>query len=109
MLGEIDRQTIHSLIVVFSFVATCRLVFCIFGPVQEENFAEAAVCMLHVATIIGEYLRLTRPSVPFNLSVFRDICPGMNEVVVRDGSAVDSCVCVHFEYRMYYLCIIAHK
>lgn len=51
--------------------------------VKEGNFAEAAVCMVHVACVISLYLQQVNQD-SYRVDFFKEICPKMNEVVDDD-------------------------
>ena len=50
--------------------------------VKELNYPEAAMCELHKAALIAEYLN-NQQELPVDLSLFQTICPDISEVVVR--------------------------
>ncbi|KAL6048775.1 Dedicator of cytokinesis protein 6 [Balamuthia mandrillaris] len=54
---------------------------------QEKNFMEAALCHIHVAALVLEYLKQKDPEYKLhvhNEEIFQKLCPGLSEIADED-------------------------
>jgi hypothetical protein len=76
---------------------------------KSENYAEAAICKMHVAALVADYLEQSGKlsnCKNFDASIFTSICPGISESAVRTHSHLLMLFVVFILFVDFFVCLL---